>query len=165
MTPEERKRRDQRKYAKTEKGRAVNRKADRKYANSKRGRAVKKRYRKTEKYLAAHREYQRKYRERTKEKKKANNALNNAIRDGHIERPGECSSCGKKCMPDGHHSDYSQPLNVKWLCRTCHVELHSTPCPECGTPLEYRQARYTDGSYTREEIPVCPNPKCGGKDE
>lgn len=25
-----------------------------------------------------------------------------------------------------HHNDYSQPLQVRWLCRGCHLNLHGT---------------------------------------
>jgi len=45
-----------------------------------------------------------------------------AIRRGKLVRL-PCEVCGKKRV-DGHHSDYNRPLDVKWLCRTHHIEEH-----------------------------------------
>jgi hypothetical protein len=47
-----------------------------------------------------------------------------AVRSGKILKPTECSKCHWPCNPDGHHADYSKPLEVVWLCRICHQELH-----------------------------------------
>lgn len=55
---------------------------------------------------------------------KARTKLSNAIRDGKISRPDRCDRCGKKCTPDGHHWNYAYPLNVVWLCRSCHKIVH-----------------------------------------
>ena len=53
---------------------------------------------------------------------KARGILSKAIRWGKIVRPDHCQECGKKCIPEGHHSDYNKPLQVRWLCRTpCHA--------------------------------------------
>ena len=38
-----------------------------------------------------------------------------------IKQP--CSVCGSE-KSEAHHTDYTQPLNVDWLCRTHHFELH-----------------------------------------
>ena len=57
-------------------------------------------------------------------KNKAWKATSNAIRDGRLERPDACSSCGITCKPEAHHEDYSSPLDVCWLCRSCHCKLH-----------------------------------------
>lgn len=57
-------------------------------------------------------------------KKKAWSAIGNAIRDGRLERPDTCSSCGITCKPEAHHEDYSSPFDVCWLCRSCHCKLH-----------------------------------------
>lgn len=51
--------------------------------------------------------------------------LNYHLKKGHIIRPTKCSKCRKLCTPDGHHSDYSKPLEVKWLCRQCHSLFHT----------------------------------------
>lgn len=53
-------------------------------------------------------------------KKKAHNILNAEIRAGRITRPLHCEKCGKESRVDGHHTDYSKPLVVIWLCRSCH---------------------------------------------
>lgn len=36
-----------------------------------------------------------------------------------------CEVCGAKA--DGHHDDYSKPLQVRWLCRKHHREVHRKP--------------------------------------
>lgn len=64
--------------------------------------------------------WQRKWYQANKEKRRAHVVLNRAVKSGDIMRPRECSACGKECKPDGHHEDYSKPLNVTWICRACH---------------------------------------------
>src|SRR5215831_27637 len=54
----------------------------------------------------------------------AQNALNNAIRDGKITR-GLCAKCGSAKWIHGHHEDYGKPLVVIWLCATCHHQAHA----------------------------------------
>src|SRR3990167_4832818 len=57
----------------------------------------------------------------TEEARQAHLQVRYAIRRGDLVRPVQCEKCGKKCKPEGAHSDYSQPLKVRWLCRRCHV--------------------------------------------
>ena len=40
-----------------------------------------------------------------------------AIKSGRMAR-GRCLVCGD--TPEGHHENYSKPLDVLWLCRTHH---------------------------------------------
>lgn len=66
-------------------------------------------------------EYQRKWYQKNKEKRKAHVILYRAINQGKIFRPNVCSQCNKDCKPDGHHNDYSKPLDVIWICKACHA--------------------------------------------
>jgi ribosomal protein S27AE len=50
--------------------------------------------------------------------------LNNAVRDGKVER-GLCEGCGTTVNVQGHHDNYDEPLKVRWLCTTCHATHHA----------------------------------------
>lgn len=52
---------------------------------------------------------------------KAQNAANNAIRDGRLKKE-PCAICGGSKVR-GFHRDYSKPLDVVWLCAKCHCRL------------------------------------------
>lgn len=58
-------------------------------------------------------------------KKEASELVARAIRSGKIQKPLTCSVCGKtNCRIEGHHPDYSKPLEVIWLCKKCHYAEH-----------------------------------------
>lgn len=57
-------------------------------------------------------------------KKAASTMIGNAIRDGKIIKPNECSDCGKTGKIHGHHDDYALPMVVRWLCSRCHRLWH-----------------------------------------
>lgn len=78
---------------------------------------------------------------------RAHYEVNKALQTGALVRPEQCEHCGKPCKPDAAHYDYSQPLKVRWLCRSCHVSwdnaVHKpspayvapTPRPLIDSPL------------------------------
>jgi hypothetical protein len=59
-----------------------------------------------------------------------------AVKSGRLIRPNHCSKCGVICKPEGHHEDYSKPLEVQWLCRRCHLEVERPAAPVSKTREE-----------------------------
>lgn len=59
------------------------------------------------------------------QKSKARDALNAAIRKKRIINPKQCSLCDSKKTIQAHHEDYSKPLEVIWVCATCHARIHA----------------------------------------
>lgn len=50
----------------------------------------------------------------------ARGLLNYHLRKGHLVKPKTCSRCSLEKKIEGHHPDHSKPLEVVWVCRTCH---------------------------------------------
>jgi ribosomal protein L37E len=61
-----------------------------------------------------------------KEKRNIGERVRNAVKSGLIVRPKKCVWCKEKCKPHGHHYDYGKPMEVVWLCASCHKFAHST---------------------------------------
>lgn len=64
---------------------------------------------------------------RNQHKRKAQNNVSNAVRDGKLVKPEVCEHCGtseKKIQ--GHHWSYLPEhwLDVIWLCTSCHGKEH-----------------------------------------
>lgn len=64
------------------------------------------------------------WRTKNEEKYKAHSAVSNALRDGKMMKPLACEACAREVRLQGHHDDYSKPLEVIWLCAPCHGERH-----------------------------------------
>ena len=50
-----------------------------------------------------------------------------AVLTGRLSKPSSCSDCGRVLpLPriQGHHEDYSKPLDVVWVCQRCHGIRH-----------------------------------------
>lgn len=60
--------------------------------------------------------------ERMGPKRHARMLLNRAVVAGRVQKE-PCAVCGSATV-DGHHTDYSKPLEVLWLCRKHHGEAH-----------------------------------------
>lgn len=54
----------------------------------------------------------------------ARNLVSNGLRDGKIKKADNCFFCGTSGKLHAHHHDYSRPLDVFWLCPSCHGKLH-----------------------------------------
>jgi len=101
------------------------RKLDPAYMEAKRKRDRERHYRlrESEEYRQIKRETSQRMREKHPEKEAARRATRSAIERGDLVRQ-PCEVCGKTRV-DAHHDDYSKPLEVRWLCRTHHVEHHA----------------------------------------
>ena len=64
------------------------------------------------------------YQQKYPEKAAAQNAVNNALRDGKLSRGTCCEVCWSDKRIQAHHPDYSKPLHVWWLCTACHNAIH-----------------------------------------
>ena len=53
----------------------------------------------------------------------------NAIRDGKLFSAASCSTCNSTKKIEGHHDDYTKPIDVRWLCEKCHKEWHKNNKP------------------------------------
>ncbi len=62
------------------------------------------------------------------DKQKAYRAVRTAVETGALTRPSVCERCGLdpgtrrdgRSLIQGHHHDYSKPLDVEWICQKCH---------------------------------------------
>lgn len=90
-------------------------------------RATVRRYSQTDKGKDALLRANQHYRQSNPERYKAQNAVNNAVRDGKLVKPSRCQDC-RKVFPSrqihAHHADYMKPLEVRWVCKSCHTERH-----------------------------------------
>lgn len=57
------------------------------------------------------------------DKAKARHRLPYHLRTGNIQKK-PCEVCGSVENLEAHHDDYSAPLQVRWLCRRHHKQLH-----------------------------------------
>jgi len=70
-----------------------------------------------------HSRYKNLFRQRHPEKALAHDAVRRAIEARRLI-PGPCAHCGCTKRIHGHHTDYSKPLQVIWLCKPCHIQEH-----------------------------------------
>jgi len=69
---------------------------------------------------------QQRYRDKNPLKTHARNAIKKALREGQLHKT-PCEICYKRKV-EAHHSNYLEPLQVRWLCMKHHKELHLTIC-------------------------------------
>lgn len=84
-------------------------------------------------------------------------------RRGLLINPGRCSKCRSEVAVNGHHNDYSRPLDVRWLCQKCHLMWHREngpganadtlldrlTCENCSKPLPINSQRHKKFCSTR----------------
>ena len=59
------------------------------------------------------------------EKVRAQHLVQTYVRRGKIIKPPICSICNCESKRiEGHHADYSKPMEVIWVCNRCHHNIH-----------------------------------------
>lgn len=58
-------------------------------------------------------------------KRACRSATNRAIAFGKLVKQ-PCEVCGVNENIDAHHDDYTDPLNIRWLCKTHHMQHHKS---------------------------------------
>lgn len=75
----------------------------------------------TKAYAAYRKEISNRYYRNNLIKAKARGLIGKAVLRGKIIKLNYCAACLKeKDILHGHHEDYSKPLEVIWLCPSCH---------------------------------------------
>ena len=72
---------------------------------------------------AAKADRQRSHRAANPEKDRARRLVQKALRVGRITKQ-PCNVCGGVDRLQAHHTDYSRPLDIVWLCYGCHLAAH-----------------------------------------
>ncbi len=68
------------------------------------------------------------HKERVMISRRAADRVRYALKTGRLVKPDACQECGKSGRIQAAHSDYSRPLDVRWLCVSCHVRWdHAFP--------------------------------------
>jgi hypothetical protein len=67
--------------------------------------------------------YRKRQKERHPKKVKARKKLRRAVNSGRVLKE-PCQHCGATENLEAHHEDYSKPLEVTWLCKSCHIKRH-----------------------------------------
>lgn len=52
-----------------------------------------------------------------------------AVTNGLLVKASNCSACDSPEKIEGHHDDYTKPMEVRWLCEGCHKEWHRNNRP------------------------------------
>jgi len=61
-----------------------------------------------------------------KQQRSVAGVVRQGVKNGWLKRPKYCESCKKKDYQiHAHHTDYSRPLFIKWLCPKCHMQEHA----------------------------------------
>lgn len=68
----------------------------------------------------------------TREARNAQRRLKYAVDTGRLKRPSKCEECHQEKKIEAAHYNYTEPLRVRWLCRSCHVKWDKSN-PKKGT--------------------------------
>lgn len=90
--------------------------------------------------------YNRAYQARNPEKRLAHKLVEGALNSGDMKKH-PCEFCGS---PDvhAHHADYDKPLDVNWLCCSCHARVHSILRKTKASPSNHSPGVSASGAFS-----------------
>ena len=84
-----------------------------------------------------------------REKQSARDKVQKALQSHRLLKPSICSMCRQQSTRiEGHHSDYSKPLDVSWLCPPCHAQIHPHQCVNKDL-LDIHRCRFCNKAISR----------------
>jgi transposase-like protein len=85
---------------------------------------------------------------------RARTIYRNAIKKGILINPKICSECGSMSHVSGHHDDYNRPMDVRWLCHSCHYDWHQVnkalPAFDLPPKMEHKEIARLGGIKSQE---------------
>lgn len=86
----------------------------------------------------------------------ARKAVSHALTVGMLARPDGCERCGVvEARIEAHHPDHSKPLEVEWLCSSCHGALRRLS--HCGRGHEMDDSNIYVDRRGRRYCRLCMN--------
>jgi hypothetical protein len=81
----------------------------------------------------------------------ARGKVRRAVASGKITVPPSCSRCGLTGTVEAHHEDYGRPLDVVWLCKMCHENIHKTVV----VPADFapKENKWRSSGYVAQDKP------------
>lgn len=83
-----------------------------------------------------------------------------AVKNGELIKPLNCSVCGEEDFLEGHHTDYSKPLDVIWVCKPCHTKIHNSSGRPMGRKPKEIKADKTIRVYVTNEQKMALEQHC-----
>lgn len=98
-------------YRKSEHGRRVRAKCDKNYSKTSKGKITRRNATKI-------------FREKHPDRYLCHTKVGTGLKNGSVTRPYKCDHCERETTLEAHHSNYSKPLDITWVCKNCHLKLH-----------------------------------------
>ena len=90
--------------------------------------------------------------------------VRSAVASGTLTRPPACERCAACCPLDAHHADYARPLQVTWLCLSCHLLAHPRPPrPACPGSARARAERELRSDPARSDALIAAAAHCSAQ--
>jgi hypothetical protein len=84
-------------------------------------------------------------------KKIAHQIITKGLKNGSIKPPDYCVICHKMKRLVAHHPDYDKPLDVLWICLSCHRKVHLAKFYPEMQQYANKQCEQNNGNYVNNE--------------